>query len=116
MLTHALSFSLELMVPREGLAVAVVAGELDMYRAPVFETLLARSIDGGARHLVLDLGEVSFIDSTALNVIVGALLRLTEQQGSLNVLCGHSNVRRVFEVTGLDSVLGLHEVRHVVAP
>ena len=115
MLTHALSFSLELMVPREGLAVVIVAGELDMYRAPVFETLMARSIDEGARHVVLDLGAVSFIDSTALNVIVGALLRLTEQRGSLNVLCGHGNVRRVFEVTGLDGVLGLHEVRHPAA-
>jgi anti-sigma B factor antagonist len=115
MLTYALPFSLDLMVPRHGLAVVTVSGELDMYRAPAFEAIMTKCLDEGARHMVLDLGEVSFIDSTALNVIVGAVPRLTQERGSLNVLYGHANVRRVFEVTSLDSVFGLHQVRHRAA-
>jgi anti-sigma B factor antagonist len=110
MLADARRFSLALMVPKAGLAVAIVAGELDIFRAPEFEALLC-SIDEDARHLVLDLTDVSFIDSTALSVILRAVTRLAETRGSLDVVCGDANVQRVFEITGLDGVLGLHEAR-----
>ncbi len=104
-------FSLELTVPAAGDAVVTVAGELDMFRAPAFEALLCRGIDEGARHVVIDLGAVDFIDSTGLTVIVGAAARLQPAEGNLNIVCGDAHVRRVFEITALDSIVGLHQAR-----
>ena len=53
-----------------------VGGEVDVYTAPRLRERLLELIDGGARHVVVDLGRVDFLDSTGLGVLVGALKRL----------------------------------------
>jgi anti-sigma B factor antagonist len=110
-LTDEPRFSLELTVPAEGDALVTVSGELDMFRAPAFEALLRRSIDEGARQIVVDLGAVDFIDSTGLGVIVSAAVRLRQVEGSLTVVYGDAQVRRIFEMTALDSIVGLYQAR-----
>jgi anti-sigma B factor antagonist len=65
----------------------------------------------GARHLVVDLAEVSFIDSTALGVLIGATKRLHSADGSFAVVCPSEKIGRVFEITGLDQVLAMHTSR-----
>ena len=102
-------FRVELLLPAEDHAVVAVAGELDIYTAPQFEAALLHSIDEGARRVVVDLTDVTFIDSTALSVVVGAVKRLRSAgDGSLDIVYGSDNVRRVFEITGLASVLGMY--------
>jgi anti-sigma B factor antagonist len=59
-------------------------------------------LEQGARTIVLDLGAMSFIDSSGLGVLVGVLKRLKDQQGDTIVLRDlQEPVRRVFEITGL---------------
>jgi anti-sigma B factor antagonist len=83
-------------MPSLGRAVVTVRGELDVFTAPRLHETIAQGIELGARYLVVDLGEVTFIDSTALGVLIGA------------VVCQNQNVRRVLELTGLDSVFAIH--------
>jgi anti-sigma B factor antagonist len=89
------------------LAVLAIGGELDYEVSPQL-----RVREAGTRRLVLDLTDVTFIDSTAIGVLAGALARLDEAGGgSLAVVCTHENVLQIFEITGLDSVIAVHRSR-----
>jgi anti-sigma B factor antagonist len=100
-------------VARDGdLAVLAVGGELDYEVSPQLRVRLVRAIEAGRRRLVLDLSDVTFIDSTAIGVLAGAIARLDEAGGgSLAVVCTHEKVLQIFEITGLDSVITLHRSR-----
>ena len=87
---------------REGEWILTVLGEIDVASSPRLRTELASVLERGARTIVLDLQAMSFIDSSGLGVLVGALKRLREQHGDDIVIRGlQESVRRVFEITGL---------------
>ncbi|HYM53872.1 MAG TPA: STAS domain-containing protein [Solirubrobacteraceae bacterium] len=81
--------------------VLAVEGELDLSTAPSLKWALADLIDAGNGHVVVDLSLVTFIDSTALGVLVGANRGLGAGR-RLAVVCTHAAVLRIFELTGLD--------------
>jgi anti-sigma B factor antagonist len=95
-----------------GLAVLVVGGEVDYEVSPQLKARLMKAIKAGTRRLVLDLTDVSFIDSTAIGVIASAVERLDEMGGgSVAVVSTHEKVMQIFEITGLDNVLTVHSTR-----
>ena len=91
--------------------VVAVAGELDVYTAPVLEESLGDLVEAGSTKLVVDLTEVTFMDSTGLGLLIKALKWTRESGGSLQIVANTDKVRKVFRVTGLDGVLSLHETR-----
>lgn len=58
--------------------------------------------------LIVDLTDVSFIDSTGLGVLVTALKHTREAGGSLDVVVAAPRVLKVLALTGLDVVIPLH--------
>lgn len=87
--------------PDAGTAVLTVAGEIDLSTAPrLREALLEIFSTGGARHLVVDLADVTFMDSTGLGVLVGAHRRIAAADAKMTVVA-QNHVRRIMEVTGL---------------
>jgi anti-anti-sigma factor len=62
----------------------------------------------GAR-VVVDLSDVTFLDSTRLGVLVTSLKRLREVDGSLDLVVASPRVLKVFTLTGLDVVIPIHE-------
>jgi anti-sigma B factor antagonist len=86
----------------DGEYLVTVSGEIDVATSPRLRHELLGLLDQKAQSIVLDLGGMSFIDSSGLGVLVGALRRLREQDGNNIVLRGmQPPVRRVFEITGL---------------
>jgi anti-sigma B factor antagonist len=91
-----------------------LAGELDVASAPrlrqgVLDTLNPPAADGnrngnGGRTVVLELGEVDFVDSTGLGVMVGLLKRLRADGGELVLRGVQPATTKVLEMTGLDRV------------
>lgn len=81
--------------------VVAVAGELDVATAPALREELYRVIDRGVATIVVDLADMDFIDSTGLGVLVGALKRVKERDGALELRSLPSAAQRVFEITGL---------------
>lgn len=82
-------------------AVVAVSGELDVASAPALRQELYRVIDQQPSKVVVDLAEMEFIDSTGLGVLVGALKRVKEQGGTLELRALSPSARRVFDITGL---------------
>lgn len=95
-----------------GVAVVVIGGELDYEVSPQLRARLMGAIKSGRQRLVLDLSEVTFIDSTAIGVLAGAVARLDKVGGgSLAVVSTHEKVLQIFEITGLDSVITMYNSR-----
>jgi len=90
--------------PQGDRVVVSVGGEVDVYTAPALRRHLDEQIARGARDLVADLTDVTFLDSTGLGVLVGRLKLVRAQGGTLRIVCSNERVLKVFGITGLDRV------------
>ena len=93
-------FHLESITAGADCAVLRVAGEVDVYTAPQLRERVIGLLAGGVRHIVADLREVEFLDSTGLGALVGSLRRLRQQDGS-HKLDTSGAILKIFGLTGL---------------
>lgn len=94
----------------EGLsAVVTPAGELDHHTADVLREPLEGCLDDGFSRLVIDCSRLEFMDSTGLNVLLGARLKAEAAGGGVHLAGMLPVVARVFEITGADAVFTVHE-------
>ncbi len=89
----------------------VASGELDISATPRLSTVLALGSASRGGRLVLDLSDVSFIDSTALGTILQAAAQLDEAGTSLAVVAPDGPVRRLLEMTNLTQRVRLFGTR-----
>ena len=85
-----------------------VAGEVDVYTAPKLRETLIELVAQGSYHLVVNMEEVEFLDSTGLGVLVGGLKRVRAHDGSLRLVCTQERILKIFRVTGLAKVFPIH--------
>lgn len=84
-----------------------VSGEVDLHTAPMLRERIHELTEQGTDRIVLDLSELSFMDSTGLGVLVAGLKRLKSRDGEL-VLAGMQDpVKKILQVTGLDKVFDM---------
>jgi anti-sigma B factor antagonist len=88
-----------------------LAGEVDLYTAPEFKQQLLDVIAKGAKYVVVDFSDTTFIDSTTLGVLVGGVKRLRTSDGQLALVCSDRNITKIFEITGLDRVFTIYATR-----
>jgi len=88
-----------------------LAGEVDLYTAPEFKQQLLDVIGKGAKDVIVDFSDTTFIDSTTLGVLVGGVKRLRQNDGQLSLVCDDRNITKIFEITGLDRVFTIHPTR-----
>ena len=86
--------------PRDGVTLVTLGGELDIYTVAGFRHDL-EEVDPAARTLVIDLTDVTLLDSSGLGALVSLLNRARSGAGRLGLICPHRRLRRVFEITGL---------------
>lgn len=79
----------------------VLRGELDLASAPALEAATARLCAGGASEIVMDLGGLSFIDSTGLRTILGSMSLCEEHLCNFWLIPGRRAIQRLFELAGL---------------
>ncbi|MGE0028705.1 MAG: STAS domain-containing protein [Thermoleophilia bacterium] len=85
---------------RDGVTLVTLGGELDIYTVAGFRHDL-EEVDPAARPLVIDLTDVTLLDSSGLGALVSLLNRARTGDGQLGLICPHRRLRRVFEITGL---------------
>jgi len=97
-------------IDRSDGAVTIVArGELDAYGAPELSDAFSELAREG--RVVIDLSAVSFLDSTALGVVVRSVREIEERGDDSRVVLPKGSARRIFEITTLDRVLPVVETR-----
>jgi anti-sigma B factor antagonist len=94
-----------------GAVILALRGEVDLYTCPEFKQELLQVIADGATLVVVDLTGATFIDSTALGVIIRGVERVKQNDGRLVVVCTDPNIVKVFEVTGLNRIFAVHSSR-----
>ena len=85
-----------------------VSGEVDLATSPDLDVAIIAAIDAGAASVVIDLSDVSFMDSSGLGVIVRALKRCRQAENDLDLVITNERVLKVFGITGLDQVIPIH--------
>jgi anti-sigma B factor antagonist len=89
--------------------IITVSGEIDVATAPQLRECLHKVIAEGQSTVMLDLLGVTFLDSTALGVLVGALKRCRELGGELHVVVADARIMKIFEITGLTKVFPISD-------
>jgi anti-sigma B factor antagonist len=88
----------------------VARGELDIDAVGQLRKHLEHATSSGAQRILLDLAEVTFIDSLSLAAIVAANRRLGHA-GRLAIVADHAYVLLILEACGLDSVVEVFRTR-----
>jgi anti-sigma B factor antagonist len=86
-----------------------VTGEVDVASAGLLKDTLYSVVDEGHDRVVVDTAEMSFIDSSGLGVLVGALKRVRERDGALVLRGLQPPARKVIDITGLDEVFTIED-------
>jgi anti-anti-sigma factor len=87
--------------------VVTMTGEIDIFTAPYFRTLVVEAISIGTGTVTVNLASVTFMDARGLTVLVGAVEQLNNSGRQLIVQAPPAPIRRLFEITGLTEVLGV---------
>ncbi|MFD5086285.1 STAS domain-containing protein [Kitasatospora sp. NPDC058406] len=94
---------------REGsVLIVALAGELDHTSADGLRTALAAPPEGGLTRIVVDLTDLRFCDSTGLNTLLRARPEAERAGLRLELAGPRGVVARLFEITGVNSVLRIH--------
>ena len=88
----------------------VIAGELDHFAAAQIRGRLDELLDDQTvTHLVLDLENLTFMDSSGIGMLLGRLRALQSRGGSLSVKHMQPPVEKLFRLSGLDRVIGVED-------
>ena len=103
---------IEVESPDQDTRVVALRGELDVATVPRFrEALNQVSDDPAVKLVVVDLVEVTFIDSTGLMTLLNALRRLVRRDARLKLACSNPTVLRLFEATRTDATFEIVPTR-----
>jgi anti-sigma B factor antagonist len=91
--------------------VVSLRGEIDALTAPKLGSRLFGLAEDGARGVVVDLSQVTFMDSTGIGVLLNALRHLNVRRCKMVLVCPTERVMRPFEVTGLTGHLTIFDTR-----
>jgi len=97
-------FSVEI-AQRDGGIEAALSGEIDLSTVEELQERLETALEDDPRLIVLDLRQVSFLDSSGLRLILRLNKRQEDNDGRLVLVRGGRRVARVLEITGADREL-----------
>jgi anti-sigma B factor antagonist len=87
-------------------SVISIEGDLDLSTAPRLKWMLLETLEAGHSELVVDLSSTTFMDSTALGVLVG-VKRSLAVGAQLAIVCTRPAVLKIFELSGLDGAFAI---------
>jgi anti-anti-sigma factor len=89
--------------------VVALRGELDFGEAPTFGRVLEELLAEGEHKVVVDLSDLTFIDSSGISVLVGAARAAAAEHGTLVVAAPRPHVQRVFDIVNLSELVAVEQ-------
>ena len=94
----------------DGRLTVVLTGEIDHHCAKGYIQAIAAKIEAYTPDVcILDFGEVSFVDSSGIAVVINALRAMTQIEGRLLLTGIASQPMRVFQASGIDKLVEIRE-------
>jgi anti-anti-sigma factor len=93
---------------QEGVQILSVSGKIDGMASAELETILTELLDKGEQKLIVDMKDVYYLSSSGLRVILVATKRLHEK-GKIVLTRLQQDVREIFEMTGFDTIVPIHD-------
>jgi anti-sigma B factor antagonist len=82
--------------------VVVLSGDIDLHHVPQVHPVLLDECANKPQMLIIDLGEVGYMDSSGVGVLVHAFQKVKANKGQLRLIRMNQRVRGIFEITRLD--------------
>jgi anti-sigma B factor antagonist len=90
---------------RDADAAVVVSGDLDLLSAPVVRARLLEAINRGESEVVLEVGDIGFVDSVGVSVLLGASKRLVDEGRTLRLRGAPASLRTLLRMCDLEATL-----------
>lgn len=86
-----------------------LSGRLDAYSANDLERKLDSLIDADQVQLVVNLGQLEYISSSGLRVLLAALKKVRKQQGDIKLACLKPYIKEVFDIAGFTQLFTIFD-------
>jgi anti-sigma B factor antagonist len=93
----------------DGIVILDIDGEIDLYNAPEIKDTIKQQMDGGHKKIIINLENVSYIDSSGIGALISSLSNLKKIGGGLKIMHVYDSVRKVFELTKLTSFFEIYD-------
>lgn len=93
----------------DGMKVLDVAGEIDVYTAPQFKDAVNSIINSGEKHLIINMADVTYMDSSGFGTLLSAVKRIRPQGGTVNLVKCNSAIDRILRITRLNTVFATYD-------
>lgn len=95
---------------RENVLIIRLQGELDHHEATILREAWQNKLkEGTVQHVILNLEEVSFMDSSGIGVLLGRYKEILQLGGELVVCSVNPAIQRIFEMSGMFKIIRLEE-------
>lgn len=84
-------------------------GEVDIYTSPKMKEVLIDSLKEKDIDILIDCSNLEYVDSTGLGVLISVLKRVRESENKIIITNLKPNIRKLFDITGLDKVFLIEE-------
>ncbi len=86
-----------------------LSGEIDIYTSQSFKNELNEVVNSCRGDIFIDCRELTYIDSTGLGILVGALKEIRKDNNDIHICNLKDNIKKLFIITGLDKLFKLEE-------
>jgi anti-sigma B factor antagonist len=93
----------------QGYKILIPSGEIDLYTAPQFKQSLISILDETEQHLILDMHNVRFMDSTGISTLMSAVKRINSNGGTVNLVGTKPNIDRILCTTNISAFIASHQ-------
>jgi len=93
---------------KDNITIIRLSGYIDLSNSPILRKKLAEAINNNA-NILIDLSEVTYMDSSGLATLVEAMQKLNKNKGSLKISGLTGEVKNIFEIARLNDVFSIYE-------
>ena len=93
----------------EMITVLTVSGDLTAEQVDKFRRSCQERFEAGIRHVVVDMGHLSFVDSAGLETLLWVIDEAASHDGQVRLVSPESTVKKILEISRLDRRFNIHD-------